>query len=391
MRARQMIWIGLLLVLLLLAACAPAAPAAPSASEGAGPDKVVIWQPGIATTIVDWKTDPIVKAVEEATNTTIEVVNIDNDSFADQVNAAAASGELPDIIGVVPPAQQSLTESWARDGVLAAFEGEVADAAPNVLAEYETNSMLQEIKVDDKIYFQPIGWGDGIYPNQELFHVRKDLLDKYGMEPPDTFEQYFDYVKTCMDNGDGRGVVFQAAGGLQMNINGFTGAYGIPVRGWVPVGEGYEYWAIQPGVKDGLLLFREMMQRGLVDPGVWEMADATNDACTVFVSGEACSLIFNGGGHIGRIQNDMALVDESMQEWLLPALDAGAGFRGYTAEPMFWGTSQLGGMKNNNPVAAGADLELSHQRRRLPVDRRRHRGRGLGDAERRNRAARCAL
>jgi putative aldouronate transport system substrate-binding protein len=112
----------------------------------------------------------------------------------------------------------------------------------------------------------------------------------------------------------------------------------------------FEFWATQPGIKDALLLFRQMVADGLVDPTSWE--DKEGSARDMFVAGQAASLIFNGGGHIGRIQLDMTLAGNGAIEHVLPALDAGKGARGYTTEPMFWGLSFLGGMKNNNPVAA---------------------------------------
>ncbi len=199
----------LLVVALLVTACtAPVAapPAQPGA--GAGPDKVVIWSPGDNGTVADWNTDPILAEVEKATNTDIEMVKLDWGTFVDQVNAAIASGEVPDIIGVIDPNQRGLLEQWAADGVIAPYEGAVAEAAPNVLKQYEVNPSLSELKIDGKTYFQPISWGDGLYPNMGLLHVRKDLLDKYGMAAPDTFQQYFDYLKKCMDSGDGAGVVF---------------------------------------------------------------------------------------------------------------------------------------------------------------------------------------
>ncbi len=313
------------------------------------PDKVTIWTPCGAETVADWNYDPILQAVEQATNTDIEIVSVDWGGFVDQVNAGAASGQVPDIIGIIGPDQRGTLEKWAAEGVIAPFEGEVAAAAPNVLAEYEADPSLVEMMIDGKIYFQPVGWGVGTYPNMGLLHVRKDLLDKYGMQPPDTFDEYFAYLRRCQQEGDGTGVVFAGLGGVGPAINAFVGAYGAPMRGWVKVGDGYEYWAIQPGVEQGLMLFRRMVAEGLVDPASWEMGG--DEARAAYVSGQACSYIFNGGGHIGRIQNDMALVDPGFQEWLLPAPDAG-GSRGYTSEEMFWGTSQLGGLPNNNPVAA---------------------------------------
>lgn len=364
--------VGMIVVLLglVLVSCAPRATSTPQVVEvtrivegtpetiivtatpvpEVQPDRVVIWTPCGAETVADWDYDPILQAVEQATNTDIEIVNVDWGAFVDQVNAAAASGEVPDIIGIIGPDQRGTLEKWAAEGIIAPFEGEVAAAAPNVLAEYEADPSLAELKIDGKIYFQPVGWGTGMYPNMGLIHVRKDLLDKYGMEPPDTFEQYFEYLRTCKENGDGTGVIFAGSGGVGPAINAFVGAYGAPMRGWVKVGDGYEFWAIQPGVKQGLLLFRRMVAEGLVDPASWEVGG--DEARAAYVSGQACSIIMNGGGHIGRIQNDMALVNPSFQEWLLPAPDAGAGSRGYTSEEMFWGTSQLGGLPNNNPVAA---------------------------------------
>jgi len=120
------------------------------------------------------------------------------------------------------------------------------------------------------------------------------------------------------------------------------------MRDFVKVGDHFEYYAVQPGILDALLLFREMEVRGLIAPESWEGVEARD----AYAAGGYCSQINNGGGHTGRIQNDMALVDGSYQNWLLPAPMTGAGSRGYTQEPMFWGTSQLGNMEGNNPVAA---------------------------------------
>jgi putative aldouronate transport system substrate-binding protein len=94
-----------------------------------------------------------------------------------------------------------------------------------------------------------------------------------------------------------------------------------------------------------------MVAAGLVDPASWTVTG--DEARTAYVSGQDCSYIFNGGGHNGRIQNDMNLVKKGYQEWMLPALlNPATGKRGYTSEEMFWGVATLGSLKNNNPVAA---------------------------------------
>jgi len=359
-------WAGLAAGAAALAACkAPSAPEAKEITKAAAetpvvevvtatpkpltaPDKIAIWAPGDNGTVANWSYDPILATVEEATKTQIEMTMIDWNTFVDQVNAAAASGSLPDVIGCVDHENRSLLEGWVRDGVIAPFEEAAADAAPYVLGEYEKNPMLNELKVNGRIYFQPISWGDGVYPNMGLLHVRKDLLDTLGIQPPDSLDQYFAFVQAAIRKG-GKGILFDASGGLGSAVNAFAGAFGLPFRGWVKSGTGFGYWAVQPGLKEALVLFRQMVAQGLIDPVSWEGGGTKRD---LYASGEGCSLIFNGGGHVGRIQNDLALKDKSYKEWLLPAPTAGNSSRGYTAEEMFWGVSCLGGMKNNNPVAA---------------------------------------
>lgn len=342
---------------IVLMMAATAAVFAGGAAEPAGEtaaDEVTIWVPAGRGAVDDWDTDPILAEVEEVTGTDITIENLDWGAFMDQLTASIAGGTLPDIAGVTSPGQRGVLEGWIADGVLAAFEGEVAAAAPNIVAQYETNPMLSEIKVDGKIYFQPVGWGDEMYPNMGLLHVRADLLEQFGMDTPDTFEQYFAYLEKARDEGYGR-LIFAGAGGVGNAINAFAGAYGLPHTGWVPVDGGYGYYAIQPKMKDALLLFRRLLERDLVSPAAWE---TESEPRAPFISGDASSLIFNGGGHIGRIQNDMDLVGEGAQEYLLPAPRHESETRGYTAEPMFWGFSWLGGMSHNNPVAAARVLNF---------------------------------
>lgn len=321
--------------------------------RAADADKVVVWSPGDNGSVKDWNSDPILQVVEKATNTSIEMVKIGWDTYTDQLNAAIASGKVPDIIGVIDHNNRTLINQWIKDGVIAPLEGDVAKAAPNVLADYDKNPTLAELRVGGKIYGKPISWGSGNYPNMGLLHIRQDLLDKYKMQQPDTFDAYFRYLDACTKDGL-KGVVFSGKDGLLPALNAFAGAYGQPILGWPKTDKGYSFWAVQPGIKDALLMFRKMVASNQVDPVSWE---ANGDqARTEYVTGKACAYIFNGGGHIGRIQNDMTLANKDFKELMLPALDAGKGARGYTTEPQFWGLSFVANLKGNNPVAAARVL-----------------------------------
>jgi putative aldouronate transport system substrate-binding protein len=125
--------------------------------------------------------------------------------------------------------------------------------------------------------------------------------------------------------------------------------------GWVKQADGsYGYWAVQPDMQKAVLLFRQMVSQRLVDPAVWSMD--TDPARAAYVSGKDCALVFNGGGHNGRIQSDMDLVKKGYVDYLLPAPKADSDKRGYTSEMMWWGVSMIGGNKWNHPVAAARVL-----------------------------------
>jgi putative aldouronate transport system substrate-binding protein len=276
---------------------------------------------------------------------------IDWGTFTDKLNASASDGTFPDIVGVVDHTLRTMLVNWIKNGVIAPVEGDVAAAAPNWVKEYADDPSLVELKYEGKVYFQPVGWGNGLAPNMGLIHVRQDLLDKYKLTPPETFDEYFAYLKKCKDSGDGNGAVFSAKLGVGATINPFVGAYGLPFTGWVKQADGgFGFWAVQPDVKQAVLLFRKMVSEKLVDPAVWEM-DA-DPARAAYVSGKDCSFIFNGGGHVGRIQSDMDLVKKGYSEYLLPAPKADSDKRGYTSEMMWWGVSMIGANKWNNPAAA---------------------------------------
>lgn len=315
------------------------------------PERVVLWAPGDNGTVQDWNTDPILQVVEEATNTDIEIVKIGFDVYAQRVNAAFASREVPDIIAQL--SNYAMIFELADQGALAPFEGEVGEAAPNVLAMYEEGS-LDDMKVDGKVYGQPVYWNSTESPVGAQIHIRKDLLDALGLAVPETFDEYFGFLEACSEANGIPGVTFNGVEFSTGALSAFTGAFGLPTGGWTETAEGYASVLIQPEMKEALLLFREMVAQGLSDPAAWENdQDATR---TQYVSGGACSVIFNGGGHIGRIQNDFDLADKGYQNFLLPAPSAGGEARGYTLGPSFFGLTVVPNLRGNNPVAAARVL-----------------------------------
>jgi len=327
------------------------------ATRAGTPDALTLWFPGSPSTVKSWASDPILQAVEQATNTRITITQYSFDHYTDHINTAIASGTVPDIIAGIFPGNDALIARLVRDRIVAPFEGAVGAAAPLLLSEYRSSRVYDELRGDGKIYQWPIGWNAGTGPDSTL-HIRKDLLDKLGLSLPDTFGQYFAFLTKAKAHG-ATGVIFDGAGtggsasGLGHVMSPFAGAYGLPWQGWIRVKGGFAFAQTQPGMKKALLLFRAMVAAGLVDPASWSDTNTSRDK---YVAGEGAALMFNGGGHVGRIQNDMDLGRKGYKDYMLPALSNGTGARGYTAIPNFYGTTLVGNLGGNNPVAAARVL-----------------------------------
>ncbi|GLW09238.1 bicyclomycin resistance protein [Microtetraspora sp. NBRC 13810] len=108
----------------------------------------------------------------------VELVGVAEDQFSQVVTAAAAAGELPDVIGALPLA--SVRELEAADLLDKEIPGRVVDRLgrgtflPRALELDSAGGRLLAVPSD--------GWA-------QLILYRKDLFEQAGLPPPDTYER----------------------------------------------------------------------------------------------------------------------------------------------------------------------------------------------------------
>jgi raffinose/stachyose/melibiose transport system substrate-binding protein len=159
--------ICLLIVILLLAACAPTAPAA---TEAKGGKTIVIYMED--DFIRDSYTD-FYKAYEEATGNTVKAILVPKDQYVQNLTVALNGNQQIDVLYMNGQDVRSL----ASKGVICEMRNRV-----NYWDRFN-QSAIDQFTYGGKIFAVPTNAGNtsGVYYN-------KELLDKYQLPVPKTFE-----------------------------------------------------------------------------------------------------------------------------------------------------------------------------------------------------------
>ncbi|OPH47931.1 hypothetical protein BC351_39260 [Paenibacillus ferrarius] len=173
--------------------------------------------------------NPIVKYIEQQTNTKLDITWVLNSNYTDKLNVSMASGDLPQAMLVVNP-QDTVIVSAAQSGFFWDVEPYLKDY-PN-LSKLDKDT-LNNTRINGKIY----GLYRGRYPERIVMYYRKDWLDKAGVkELPKTVDDYYNLLKAfTLNDPDGNGK--KDTWGITENKD--LGTYTFPLLFGAPYGWGY--------------------------------------------------------------------------------------------------------------------------------------------------------
>ncbi len=144
-------------------------------------------------------------------------------SYKEKLNATLASGNLPDIVYL----DETSMNAWIEEGALLPLDDMLEKYAPNFLKNMEEGDMKELINPDDgKLYGLPYILR---LPAQSTMGIRRDWLDKLGLETPETIEEFENVLIAFRDNASklGTNSVIPYAG----NLSALYMMYGIQVSG----------------------------------------------------------------------------------------------------------------------------------------------------------------
>jgi putative aldouronate transport system substrate-binding protein len=226
----------------------------------AGPAKVSILMAGDNSPPAG---NPVLKALEEATGTSIEMIYVPSADHETKLSTMVAGGTPPDIFTTNVNTGQEFKDA----GLLAELGRLLPTAAPNVLKDAGMDVLQMCPLNKDGIYMilsGRRGWSDQL-------NLRTDWLKNLNLEMPTDLDSLYKvfYAFTYNDpDGNGKKDTYGLA--AQTNFRSFStifGAYGIPRGGTIILADGtLTTWVKHPKFLDAVTYIRRLIADGLVEP-----------------------------------------------------------------------------------------------------------------------------
>ena len=234
------------------------------------PLKLEIMVPAFSTELPD-RNSPVIKALEEYTNTEVHMQFVPNSSYPDKANITLVSGQMPHLMVL-----DRNTASYINAARTGAF-WEIG----SYLKDYPNLSMANDIilnnsSVDGKTY--------GIYRGRVLGRmgvtVNRDWLANVSMDAPTTIDEFYEMLKAFKENDPDQNGQDDTYG---MVITKYAGPWDI-MQTWFGAPNKWGEDAngqllpthLFPEYKEALTFFKKLYDEGLVnddfavmDPAIW--------------------------------------------------------------------------------------------------------------------------
>lgn len=269
--------------------------------------------------------------------------NDTNGTEGEKWNAAVASGEIPDFMRVNYSQYIKLVEAGLVADMTDYFDELLS---PSMKAAYEAgdNMALEGLMVDGRIYGIPQinALGDG----NPLFWIRKDWMDKLGLEEPKCLADVETIAKAFVEQDpdgdeqdDTAGIGMLASYSTQNGGAGdvssiFLNAGGAAPDIWVKQDDGNViYGSLMEGAKEALTLLNDWYTKGLIPA---DFATLTWDDLNAMVTNDELGICMGAWYEPVSILGNSVTVD-SEAEWVSYALPAeeGGTYYGQGGGPTF--------------------------------------------------------
>lgn len=227
----------------------------------------------------------------------------DGDDYRTKVSMAIASGDLPDIMAVTQDELVALVENDLVADLTDAYNNCASDLMKSIFDSYEGRS-LDMATFDGKLYAIPT---TSISGGPEFLWLRKDWMDKLGLQEPKTLEDVEKILTAFVyEDPDGNGKADTVGIPLcttennylygnyssAYKVNNVFSMFGAFPEQWIETKSGeVGYGSIQPEMKEGLTVLADWFAKGLIDK---EFATKKYAEVTAMITDGKCGSVFAG-------------------------------------------------------------------------------------------------
>ncbi|RAV18796.1 extracellular solute-binding protein [Paenibacillus contaminans] len=190
---------------------------------------------------------------------------VPSDQYTAKSNVAISSGNIPDLFAVDGVQLRNLVEADMIEDLTEVYKNYVSEDTKKIVDE-DGGYSIDAATVNGKLYAFP-ATTQGFWTSNVLW-IRKDWLDKLGLQPPKTMDDVAHIASEFVKNNpDGvKGTYGLGVSKELQQLNGFfNGFHAYPFQ-WVKDGSGKTvYGGIQPEMKPALQKLADMYKAGLID------------------------------------------------------------------------------------------------------------------------------
>ncbi len=243
------------------------------------------------------------QAVADMANVEVEFLHPIGNSEAEQFNVMMASGDYPDVISYNWQAYQGGETRAVKDKVLVNLDPYMnEDYMPNYWKFVQAEeSRSKSIRSSDGSINLIYGFSDTTEPNMFLGPtLRKDWLDKLGLEVPETIDEWYTVLKAFKEqdpNGNGIADEIPFTDDINACVKFFGGAWGVSNGMQLDKNGNMIFAGRDEGFKELIITIKKWYDEGLIDS---EYASQNRDTMNYkMTTGVAGSYIGFSGGQMG--------------------------------------------------------------------------------------------
>ena len=278
--------------------------------ETDGTLKITWWSrlwPHISQTAQNFGDVPFYQELEKRCNVDLEFLHPATGQENEKFNVLCASGEYPDLIEWDFTTYKGGPSKAVEDGVIIYLD-EYLEYAPNYKKFLDENpDIAKQVMTDDGHYYT-FAWfrGDDSLMCWKGPQIRADLLEKAGLEMPETLAEWDTALRKFKDMG----IEYPLSAVGNAFADTFSGIFGVAESFYQEDGV-VKYGVIEPAYKDYINQLRIWYNDGILDQDFYAQDDKTYRA--KITSGKVGAYVGSAGGDMGTFIKALESVDPAIK------------------------------------------------------------------------------